>query len=491
MDANQALKTASSLYSQLSSRRTEVEELDQYFRGEQPLVYASPEWAEFHHDRYKGFADNWCGPVASAPAERLALTGVRLADGTNKRAASRLWADWQRNDGDAQSSQGFLQSIVAKRSFTIVWGSDDNEPEFTWEHPSQVLVDYDPANRRRRRAAVKAWIDEGSEYLTLYEPENLWKFKRKASGVKVTNGVTDGGLHVVGRSDLIAGGSEGWEPHQPKDDDEWPLPNPLGEVNVIEWPNRPLLGNEPVSDIEGTKAMQDAINLLWAYLFGAADHASMPGRVITGAAPPQVPILDNDGNVIGSRNIEMKDLQQKRFLWLTGEKSGISEFTAAKLDVFTQVIEEAVSHIAAQTRTPSHYLINGDNVPAAGYELAEAGLVEKVKEFWLFSQAPARDHFRLMAKVRGEDKLAESLRTSTMTWANPAVRSDAQLSDALLKKRQTGYPLEYLLELDGASPSEVERIMGMVRAEQNDPYLALLADKGAANADAESAPVRD
>ena len=36
-----------------------------------------------------------------------------------------------------------------------------------------------------------------------------------------------------------------------------------------------------------------------------------------------------------------------------------------------------------------------------------------------------------------------------------------------MKKRSMGYPLEYLLELDGLSPSEVDRVLNMARLEQD------------------------
>lgn len=483
-EAKTALARAERLYNQLVKRRDEIQELDDYARGKQKLVYASPEWAEFHQGRYKGFADNWCAPVASAACERLALTGFRVD--SQKRAAKTLWDDWQRNNGDAQSSQGFLESIIAKRSYTIVWGNNDDEAEFTWEHPSQVIVGYDPGTGEPVDA-VKSWIDDDEhEHLTYYTGALIWKFRRKA-GVKVNENRTAGGLILLSTSDLTVSG--GWGVHQPSTDDEWPLENPFGELNVVEWPNRPMLGNEPISDISGTKAMQDAVNLLWAYLFGGADQASLPGRVVMGQDSPKVPILDAQGQKIGERPVEIKDLKQNRFLWLTGPNAKIDEFSRADLSVFTAVIEVAVAHIAAQTRTPSHYLINSGNVPAAGYELAEAGLVEKVKEFHLFSQAPARQHLRLMALARDNKALANAIRSASLAWENPAVRSDAQMSDALLKKRQTGYPFEYILELDGNSPTDIARIMEMVRREQEDPYLSRLNDKDNADAGAESADV--
>ena len=167
----------------------------------------------------------------------------------------------------------------------------------------------------------------------------MWKFERRRA-LGVADGRTQSGLYVSG--DCSSGA--GWKPRD-VGDETWPLPNPLGEVPVVEWVNRPMLGMEPLSDIEGTMAMQDAINMLWAYLFTAADHASMPARVVLGAEPPKIPILDAEGQIIGSKPAKLEDLANGRLLFLPGaggNKPDIDQWDAAKLDVFTAVIDNAI-----------------------------------------------------------------------------------------------------------------------------------------------------
>src|SRR5690606_18303796 len=69
----------------------------------------------------------------------------------------------------------------------------------------------------------------------------------------------------------------------------------------------------------------------------------------------------------------------------------------------------------------------------------------------------------------GDEARAEAARTATLLWRNIQYRSEAQLADALLKKRQIGYPVRYLLELDGLDPDEIDRVMAMLADEQSDP----------------------
>lgn len=490
MDAAEALRLTKHLYAELDNRRTNIRTAHEYYRGKQPLRFASDKWREFHAARYEKFCDNWCGVVANSPNERQRLDGFRLDDDpTVSEDEKLLWSFWQANDMEAQSSQGFLESIITGRSFVLVWGDPKtNQPTATWERPDQVIVMYDPENPRRRLAALKCWREDDDEYATLYTPAAVWKWERPYSNSTVErapiqipagagraagffNRTTAAGLYVPETT-------EGWGPREPAGDDTWPLVNPMGEVSIVEYPNRPMLGAEPLSDISGTIAMQDAINLLWAYLFNAADHASFPARVVMGQEPPKLPILDASGVKVGEKAVDLKKLSEDRILWLTGQHTNIGQWDAAKLDVFTTVIEIAVTHVAAQTRTPPHYLVLGKglvNVNAEGMKTAETGLVMKVREQQLYFGPAGRDNFRMMALAAGNTKLAEACRQGVVQWRDAENHSEAQLADSLTKLQSIGFPFEWLAEKYGLGQVELTRVLAMkVREQQTDP-LALVA----------------
>src|SRR5258705_2186770 len=108
------------LYAQLSNRRSPILNADAYYRGLQPLRFASEQWREYHAERYAKFSDNWCAPVANSPQERLRVDGFRLDDDPDVSDTEKmLWRDWQLNNMEAQSSQGFLGSLIAGRSFVL------------------------------------------------------------------------------------------------------------------------------------------------------------------------------------------------------------------------------------------------------------------------------------------------------------------------------------------------------------------------------------
>ena len=467
MDSAEALQLVERIYARLNGRRYDIQKLEDYYAGKQPLSFATAEWQKANAARYTGFSDNWCRPVVDVEAERIRHTGIKITD--NDEAAKKLWLQWRLNDMEMQSSQGFVSTLTTARSYVIVWGDNDGQPIDTWEHSSSVEVQTDPENPRRVTAALKTWVDGDDEMATLYTDTEVWKFQRDRIQTSLLE------LSQAQQDRIYGKPQGGWTQRQPPGDDTWPLNNPIGEVPVVEVPNRPILSGDPISEIEGVMPMQDGINLFWAYLFVAADYASMPARVVTGQGPPMIPILDENGKKVGEKPVAMKDLAEKRLLYLTGDNAKIAQWDAAKLDVFTDVIDVAVGHIASQTRTPPTYLVSKtgmSNVSSDGLTASETGLTKKVLEFHEHATPAMRKIHRLNALVLGDRPLADLVRLGEMAWANPAIHSEAQKADALSKKKAIGYPLEYIMELDGMSPSEIERVMDMRDAELMDPQLA-------------------
>jgi hypothetical protein len=460
----EAVAILNKLVEELRKRQTDVDTLSKAYSGEHKLSFASDDFRDFFANRYAKFSDNWCGIVADAPHERLELTGIRLKGA--KKGDDGLWDVWRENDADQLSDLAMLDAIIAKRSFALVWGADDDEARITWEHPSQAIVGYDPETRART-AGAKLWSDDDREYATLYLTDSVWKFQRP----RVTSGLLD--PDGVPFSQLEGN----WEPRQSQGDNTWPLPNPLGKVPLVEFANRPRLMGEPVSDIAGTLSMQHAVNLIWSQLFVAIDSASWPQRVIYGAEMPTIPVLDENGNEVGERPIDLKKFAADRAIWLEDPNVKISEWSATNLKAYTDIVEIAVGHIAAQTRTPAHYLLIGGtiaNVSGDAMKALETGLVKRTEEKTQHFGRAARDVFELVALVQDDPAKAAAVRGGKVLWRDIENRSDAQRADALAKKKEIGYPLRYLLELDGLPPNEIDRVMGMVEDERDDPTLARL-----------------
>jgi hypothetical protein len=134
--------------------------------------------------------------------------------------------------------------------------------------------------------------------------------------------------------------------------------------------------------------------------------------------------------------------------------------------VFTNAIEVAVGHLAAQTRTPQHYLIGKmANLSAEALLAAETGLVKKVEEAQTFFTPPMREVFRLVALVQDDAESAALARRGRVQWQEAESRSEAQLVDALQKLSALGFPFDWIAERYGLSASDLERVKGMREAE--------------------------
>lgn len=461
---------------ELIYRRPAIDERLNYVRGTTgTLKYASEKFGEYFAKRFSGFSDNWCSPVAQSGAERMNYTGFRLF-GQNTGFDIELARVWEANDCEGASSEAFLVFGAASRAFALVSPNDGVTPRITFEHPAQTLVDTDPQTGERR-AALVVWIDDKFDYATLYTPDYIYKFQRESGEDRYLNYDRDGRYYdraVLG----------GWTPRlMPNGEPAEPEVNPLGVVPVVELRNQTLLDDSPISDIAGVMAMQDSVNLVWAYLLNALDSASLPQKVVTGADVPEIPILDSNGQQVGTRPVELDKLHGEAILWLPGGEAKIAEWSVAQLDAFGNVIERCVEHIAAQTRTPPHYLVaKMVNTAAESLTIAEAGLVSKTRERIRYVNPAIREINRLVAVCQGADqKRLTAIASGQALWADVQYRSEAQMADAMLKMKQVGFPFEYIAERYGLGPDEVKRVMAMRQAElAADPLAAAVESMQAA-----------
>lgn len=434
------------LADELRRRQPDIDKNEGYYRGDQPLAFATAQFQAALGALFEGFADNWCGVVVDSTAERLAPTGVRLDDeDPDKQVDKESWRVWQANSLDADFGLAAVDSLALKRSFVTVWGNpdDDETPEITFEHPSQAIIGYQPGSRRRRVASLKLWTEGNTEYATLGLPDEVWKLQRRATagadGLWVPNAVGTGGWEL----------REGESPN--------PMPNPLGEVPMVEMPNRPRLRGEPSSEIASVIPMQDAVNLLWSHLMTASDFAALPQRVVLGAETPKRRIHDPEtGALVREESVPLDDVMIRRILWLEDPQGKIAEWAAADLENYTKVIEVAVGHIAAQTRTPQHYLIGKmANLSAEALKAAETGLVSKVGERQVTFGESIREVMRLAALAQDDKARARALSTATVLWKDPESRSEAERVDAALKLHTLGVPFRFLMKRVGYSETEI------------------------------------
>lgn len=437
-----ARKWLKRLLTRMNARQSRLAKFEDYHDGKHPLSYATQQFRVEFAGLLGALHDNWCPLVCSAVEERLDVQGFRFArpapgdDQAEAEQASRLQAEalrlWQARAMDAQSQMTHYEALKLSESHMLVWSERDGEiPMLTLEHPSQMIVDLDPSDRRVRRAALKSWRDEDlGQLATVYLPEALWKFRR---------------------------GAKGWEPRK-VDGEPWPLPNPVGVVPVVPFVNAPrLLGCAELagkSEFENAIPKQDMINKLLADMIVAAEFSAFRQRWATGVEIPK----KSDGTP-SEEYVAAVDR-----LWTTKAKDAkFGEFAQTDLNVYVKAIEMLVQHIASQTATPPHYLLTSGQMPSGeSLRAAEAPLTAKARRkqrVFGDSWEQVIDLSFAFMKVEGWDANEWTIET---IWGDPETRTESEHVDAVSKLSAIGVPTEMLWERTGFSPTEIARMRSMM-----------------------------
>jgi hypothetical protein len=425
---------------QLHEQREASATYEAYYDGHHPLQFATAKFREAFGGLFGAFADNWCQIVVDAAVERLRIVGFQVGG----KPSTEAWALWQRNRLDVESVIAHTEAGKSGRAYLLV-DPNGGDPRITVEHSSQVVVACDPSSRHRRLAAVKHWLgDDGYQYATLYLPEVVLRYQS---------------------STPTEPGAEGLE-WVPRDDEAAEVVNPLGVVPVIPLENKPGLLGAAHSDLEPALPLQDAINKECSDMLVASEYGAFPQRVITGWESPKDP--DTGKPLFTSQDRKGWLEAALSRVWTFGDPDvTASSLPAADLANFVAAIEMFVQHLAAQTKTPPHYLL-GQVVNASGDALsvAEAGLVSKCRSKTLFYSDSWEEAVALALTAAGQPTDAADCEAM---WANPERVSLGALVDAAVKKATLGVPRSVLwLEL-GYTPQQITEMENVAAPEPPTP----------------------
>lgn len=437
--ATDYLALLASLEKDLDSVQGAMSRYDDYYSGRQPLVLATDKWRGMFGTLFRQFSDNFCALVVDAVEERLTVQGFRMGPGADAEADADAWRIWQTNQMDAWSQVAHTESLVKGAAYIGVspfrddWPADD-APLITVEDAAEVTVRTSTSRRGQRVAALKKWKgDDGTWLATLYLPDEVVKYQRaeRTSGQSWVARETPG--------------------------EAWPLPNPLGVVPIIPLVNRPRLRGAGESEIAGVIPMQNAINKLAMDMLVAAEYGAFRQRWATGV---EIPVDPETGKPVDAYKTSID-----RFISTPVPDAKFGEFGQTDLTPYRDAIEMFVQHIASTTRTPPHYLLGQSGSFPSGESLkaTETGLVakarRKMRHLGEAHEEAIRLAFRALDDPRGQIIDSETI------WADPESRSEAEHTDAAMKKQALGVPNEQLWEDLGYTPQQIARFKEMAAEE--------------------------
>lgn len=404
------------LMKRLDARAPRLLEWDRYYRGDQPLAFASAKFQEAFGGRFKAFSSNFAALVVDGTRERMEVTGFRFQ---SKRSTDRAWRIWQDNNMDGQSQIAHTEALIKGVAYVLVTPGSrvfGDSPLITVEDALDAITDPDPLDPRRRRAGLKRYRDDdGHLVVYLYLPDTVWRLRSEQPW------------------DPSRPYSGNWLP-APLEGDPFPLRNPFGVVPLVPLLNRPRLRGEGVSEIDPVMSNQDAINKYRADALVAAEFAAFRQRWATGL---EIPTDPDTGEPVEPFKAAVDRL------WVVPPpdsedpnppKVEFGEFEATDLQPYQTMIESEVGAMSSIARMPYHYLLGQPSaVPPSGESLksSEAGLVAKVRTALIYFGEGWEESMRLCLLAAG-DRGAED-RAAATDWRDPETRNEAVRADSTVK----------------------------------------------------------
>ena len=409
------------------------------------LAFASEKFLEAFGGLFHAFADNWCGVVVDAVEERLNVEGFR-ADAEAAETDATAWAIWQRNALDAQSQLAHQEALISGCSYAVVWPDDNDRAEVMVESAVNTIVENHPKIRTRRTAALRCWLDDDQyEHAELFLPDAVYLFRTTSK--RTSSAVPTRGSWIV-------------DPDAANVDAQGAMANPLGVVPVVTFHNRPRLYVSRRarfgvhSELAAIMPLQDAVNKLMADMLVASEFAGYPQRWATGYEPQ----VDRDTGA----ELPPPFKPGAGKTWVTDDPaSNFGQFAAADLGNFVTAVDMVIQHVASISRTPPHYLnASADRLSGESIKAAETGLVAKTKRRMRYFGEAWEEVMRLAGKIEGAAELADAT-AMEVVWSDPESRTEAEQTDAAMKKQTLGVPNEQLWEDLGYSPTQRSRFRAM------------------------------
>jgi hypothetical protein len=424
----------SQLEAKLADRQTDMQLMNDFYTGQHPLPFVTkahlPKIRNEFRELLQDSRSNFTGLVVDAVEERLRVEGIRLSASSDEQTDKASWDTWQANQMDSESQIAFVEALVKGVSYLSVWSPDDRSSyaSIAVEDPLQTIVGYEPgSNFRRRAAALKVWKDDwtGNDRANVYLPDAIYKFE--AAGTDIGGATVSGSEGSFGGPTYpVRSSGSASAPRWKRIDGDDIVSNPVGKVPIVALRNRPRLLCEGESELADVYRIQNQINGFLFLLALAGYFGAHRQRWMTG-----VSLFDDDNKPLEPFNAAIDRL------WATENPDAkFGDFEQTNLDGYIKAIEQKVVHVAVTSRTPKHYLLPEGQEPSGdAIKSAEAGLVKKVQRKQRPFGEGLEDALRLARLFEGKAD-ADAPVDSEIVWADPQIRSEAEITDASIKKFQ-------------------------------------------------------
>jgi Phage portal protein, SPP1 Gp6-like len=418
---------------ELDRRAGPMNRMWDYYRGEVHPLFVTLKFREAFGQLLNEISDNWCGVVIDSAVERLRVTGFRF--GADESADDDAWNIWQASQMDADQVQAHEEASITGLCYLLVEPPADTDtglPRISPLSPLEAITVNAAANRRNRIAGYRRFVNE--------------------------LGIPEARLYLPDRALVLMSDPE--RPRTELDDDhvEWgrwevvgEIDNPAGVVPMVSMINKAHLGRGGESDLLPVVGKQDIIDKFLADAVVNSEFSAYFQRWATGIQ------LETDNR---NRPVPPEQLMSGVNSLFVSENDAakFGAFPASDGKVFVALIEMLVQHIAAQTRTPPHYLTAGlGQWPSAdSLRASEEGLVQKCRRKMLGFGESHEETMRISFLMLGDRERGTAYSLESI-WDDPQRVSLAAVTDAAVKARVSlDVPRVAAWKMIGASPQQID-----------------------------------
>jgi Phage portal protein, SPP1 Gp6-like len=390
----------------------ELDLLDAYYEGQQPLSYMHPELLQRLDQRVRQVVINWPELVVDSLDERLDLTGFRM--GGQDEADRDLWRIWQANRLDLYAQQAHVDALAMGRAFAIVGTNeaDANTPLVTVESPLEVHVELDPRTRAVR-AAIKRWREDDSGTVIGLAPTNATLYLPNRTVHYASD--TGVGWEEIGRDE-----------------------HGLGVVPVVPIINRPRTRrrvSQPArlgrSELASILPISDAACKIATDMMVSAEFHAMPRRYALG--------FDKDDFVDAQGNTLTPWQAVAGVLWASPKSPkedgvAVGQFPEADLSNFHSTLNALAQLTASLSGLPPHFLGYSTENPASADAIrsSEARHIKRAERRQRSFGDAWEQVMRLVLLVR-DGRIPTAAVGMTAEWVDAATPTFAAQADAVTK----------------------------------------------------------
>lgn len=522
--ANDDEKNWLHIFDSLYSEEAEwYDKYQEYYDGDQKIVWNQKRFQEIFGTAFLSFRDNWCETVVDACAERLVVIGFTVSDLEEESTDPELEAGDAGNQepppspassngqGDAPKAVGYrppapgdpyAESVpLPKETYNQEQPKDPEDA-----HLKEVKNKASAIWKRNRLDAVQELIHtqalvKGKAYLVCWpnaETEKAEIFFHDAILIRCWYD-EDGQLEVAAKQWRRPDGQLRRNMYFKDRVEKWILTSPTVAMSsakeaqkvtpmgigshLLEWERWADEGDEswPIENPYGRVPVIPFVN--------KPKHAGEGQSEIKNTVPQQDAInkeladmlVASEYGAFAQKIIASKGRPKEGWkhgpnqLWSTSDTDAKwGQFDATPLSNFIDAVDMWVQHVASTSRTPHHYFFTQGDAPSGeALRAAEAGLVKKVEKKQVHFGNAWEDAIRFALEIEEGEEYTADLDIDA-TWKSAETRIEKDFWETLQIKSALGIPNEVLWEEAGYSPAQVAEMRGINDSKQSQEIGDLL-----------------